>query len=184
MSTDPVRLSKFLSLILRHKPETIGLRPDEQGWVEVNALLIALNERGMSVDLALLQRVVDINDKRRFAFSDDGLRIRASQGHSIAVDLALPAVVPPAVLYHGTAVRFLDSIRVHGLRPASRRHVHLSADVVTALQVGARHGSPIVLTVDAAAMHGGGLLFYRSANGVWLTDTVPPVYLRFPNSHE
>ena len=175
-----IRISKFLSLVLRHKPEAAGLQLDTNGWAVVDELLAALRAAGMEVDLPLLQRVVATNDKKRFSFSPDGQLIRASQGHSINVDLALEPVCPPAVLYHGTATRFLDSIREQGLRPGSRQHVHLSADSLTAAQVGARHGHPVVLTIDSAGMYSNGLAFYRSDNDVWLTGSVPVVYMHFP----
>ncbi len=175
-----VHISKFISLVLRHQPEAAGLSLDDNGWAPVDALLSALNGKGMNVDLPLLQHIVETNDKKRFAFSDDGLFIRASQGHSISVNLDLLPLPPPEVLYHGTASRFLDSIREHGLRAGSRQHVHLSADSLAAAQVGMRHGTPVVITVDAASMHSNGILFYRSENDVWLTDTVPNRYLLFP----
>jgi putative RNA 2'-phosphotransferase len=128
----------------------------------------------------LLQQVVDTNDKKRFALSADGSKIRASQGHSVAVELGLPPQEPPEMLYHGTATRSLDSIRATGLHSASRQHVHLSADEATAVKVGQRHGKPVVLRVRAGAMHRAGLEFFLSANGVWLTDQVPPEYIEFP----
>lgn len=128
----------------------------------------------------MLEEVVAGNDKQRFAFSADGLQIRASQGHSVDVDLALPPTEPPSTLYHGTAERFVASIRTHGLRPGSRNHVHLSADDVTARKVGQRHGTPVVLEVRAQAMSAAGHTFYRSANGVWLTEGVPTEYIAFP----
>lgn len=124
--------------------------------------------------------IVTHSDKQRFAISTDGLRIRANQGHSVEVDLALMPIEPPAVLFHGTVARFLDAIEREGLRAGERTHVHLSADVETAKKVGARRGAPVILEVDAAAMHRAGLEFFRSANGVWLTAAVPPQYLRFP----
>lgn len=176
-----VKHSKFLSLILRHSPETIGLRLDSQGWADVDELLRLAQAAGKRLSLPLLQRVVAENDKRRFSFSDDGRRIRANQGHSLDVDLALTPSVPPDMLYHGTATRFLDSIRAQGLLPGSRQHVHLSIEEATAIKVGARHGKPTVLIVRAAAMVAAGRLFWLSANGVWLTETVPVEYLEFPS---
>lgn len=170
------RTSKFLSLVLRHEPGRIGLRLDPQGWVGIDELLQRMQPHH-PIDRALLQRVVESNNKRRFAISDDGLRIRANQGHSIAVDLALTPCEPPAQLFHGTATRFLDSIRQQGLQRGARHHVHLSADLQTATAVGRRHGKVVVLHVDAGRMHAEGHRFYRSDNGVWLTDEVPVRFL-------
>lgn len=178
MKPDPLLdTSKLLSYVLRHRPESIGLTLDANGWAEIDDLLVCCAAHGKSLDRALLDRVVAQNDKQRFAFSADGARIRASQGHSIAVDLALPAVAPPDVLYHGTASRFLKAILADGLHAGGRRHVHLSRDIGTARQVGTRHGFPVVLRVDARRMQGDGHVFYLSANAVWLTDAVPPRYL-------
>jgi putative RNA 2'-phosphotransferase len=175
-----VKTSKRLSRILRHDPASVGITLDEAGWVRVDALLAALARHGGGLSRAELEIVVETNNKRRFAFSDDGLSIRASQGHSVAVDLGLAATVPPPVLYHGTASRSLDAIFREGLRPMSRRDVHLSADTGTAVRVGSRHGRPVVLSVDAAAMAAAGHEFRLSANGVWLTDAVAPQYLARP----
>jgi putative RNA 2'-phosphotransferase len=168
-----VRLSKRMSRHLRHAPEEIGLRLDPAGWVEVEDLLAALG-----VPRADLLEVVTRNDKQRFAFSSDGRRIRANQGHSVAVRLGLPAVEPPAVLHHGTVARFLPEIMRDGLRPMNRHDVHLSPDVRTAQRVGARRGEPVVLQIDAAAMHADGYEFRVSDNGVWLTAAVPTRYIR------
>lgn len=179
MPQDPiVATSKLLSYVLRHRPDSIGLALDAHGWAEVSELLACLAAQGKPLDRALLDRAVASNDKQRFAFSPDGSRIRASQGHSIAVDLQLQETEPPAVLYHGTASRFLKAILASGLRPGARHHVHLSADIDTATRVGARHGFPSVLTVDAARMRADGIVFYLSDNGVWLTAEVKPKYLR------
>ncbi len=180
MATDLVKLSKFLSLVLRHKPEEIGLTLDANGWADVDNLLRLANAAGRRIDWALLEQVVAESDKKRFAFSDDGLRIRASQGHSVEVDLALAPAVPPEVLFHGTATRFLESIRATGLNSGSRQHVHLSLDADTAAKVGARHGKPSILTVRSRDMAAAGHRFYLSANGVWLTGEVPTVYIEFP----
>jgi putative RNA 2'-phosphotransferase len=175
------RISRFLSLILRHAPGTIGLALDRNGWADVAELLEKAARHGKPLTLEQLQDVVATNDKQRFAFSDDGLRIRASQGHSLpTVDLALEPQAPPDVLYHGTASRFVASIRQAGLRPGSRRHVHLSIDMATAVQVGTRYGVPVVLTIFAARMHAQGHVFYRADNGVWLTDAVPVRFIDFP----
>ncbi|NIH79311.1 RNA 2'-phosphotransferase [Amycolatopsis viridis] len=172
------RVSKRLSRHLRHRPAEIGLALGPGGWVPVADLLTALARHGLSLTRAELDAVVAGNDKRRFAFDETGTLIRASQGHSVAVDLGLPDAAPPDVLFHGTAERFLPAIRREGLRPGSRHDVHLSGNRETALRVGARHGRPVVLTVDAAAMARDGYRFQVSANGVWLTRAVPPEYLR------
>ena len=183
MAVDLVSTSKFLSLVLRHKPDAFGLELDLNGWADVGELIrLAMNIRRLT--RPVLEQVVAENDKKRFAFSDDGQRIRASQGHSIDIDLALAAVEPPELLYHGTASRFADSIRASGLNSANRQHVHLSVDVPTATRVGQRHGKPVVLTIHAGAMAGAGYLFYLSANGVWLTERVPTEYIRFPSDRE
>jgi putative RNA 2'-phosphotransferase len=173
-----VKVSKFLSLVLRHRPEAIGLTLDAQGWAEVDALIARAAARGQPLTRELIGRVVAENDKQRFALSDDGTRIRANQGHSVAVDLALEPQEPPEILYHGTAARNLDAIEREGLRRGQRQHVHLSADPATARNVGQRHGEPVVLRVAAGALWRAGRPFFRSANGVWLTEAVPPAYLR------
>ncbi|KAA1258179.1 RNA 2'-phosphotransferase [Rubripirellula obstinata] len=178
-----VSTSKFLSLVLRHQPEVVGMQLDEEGWLEINALIDAANQHGKQLSLELLHEVVATNDKKRFALSDDGLRIRASQGHSVAsVDLKLAETTPPATLYHGTVAAFIESIRSTGLEKRSRNHVHLSTDEATAIKVGSRRGKPIILQVDAAAMHQDGHRFFLSANGVWLVDAVPVEFLTFPMS--
>lgn len=178
MNTQQVETSKFLSLILRHKPESIGLRLDEQGWAEIETLLNCANRAGKRLTYEMLIEAVETNDKQRFAISGDGQRIRANQGHSVQVDLALVPLEPPEILYHGTAVRFLESILREGLVPGKRHHVHLSADIQTARKVGQRHGKPAVLEISAGKMYGAGILFYQSENGVWLTDNVAPEYFR------
>ncbi|WP_431900150.1 RNA 2'-phosphotransferase [Micromonospora chalcea] len=173
---DLVRVSKRLSLALRHRPDAYGLRLDRAGWVPVADVLA-----GLGISRAHLDAVVAGNDKQRFAVEtgpDGADRIRANQGHSVPVDLGLTPAAPPPRLFHGTGEAVLDAIREQGLRRGGRHHVHLSSDVATARRVGARRGGAVVvLTVDAAAMAEAGYLFYRSANGVWLTDTVPPPYL-------
>ncbi|WP_405479893.1 RNA 2'-phosphotransferase [Streptomyces sp. NBC_00009] len=174
-----VKVSKYLSKHLRHQPERIGLTLDEGGWVEIGTLLAAAAAHGFRITRDELDHVVAANDKRRFAI--EGSRIRASQGHTVDVDLGLPPATPPAYLYHGTVAAALDSIRAEGLRPMSRHDVHLSPDRETATRVGARRGRPVVLSVDAGAMHRDGHTFRVSANGVWLTEAVPPRYLRFPD---
>ena len=179
MTTDPnlVKVSKFLSLVLRHRPGAIGLTLDPQGWANVDELIARAAAKGQPLTRDLLGRLVAESDKRRFSFSDDGARIRANQGHSVAVDLALEPLEPPETLYHGTVERFLESIEREGLRRGQRHHVHLSVDPETARAVGERRGVPIVLRVAAGAMWRDGFAFYRSANGVWLTELVPPSYL-------
>ncbi|MYT70240.1 MULTISPECIES: RNA 2'-phosphotransferase [unclassified Streptomyces] len=172
-----VKVSKYLSKHLRHQPERLSLAPDEAGWVEIDDLLAATAAHRFRITRAELDHVVATNDKRRFTI--DGTRIRANQGHTIDVDLGLAPAEPPAYLYHGTVARFLDAIRAEGLRPMDRHDVHLSADRETATRVGARRGRPVVLPVDAGAMHRDGHVFRLSANGVWLTAAVPPRYLRF-----
>ncbi|UQX02055.1 RNA 2'-phosphotransferase [Streptomyces sp. RerS4] len=173
-----VKVSKYVSKHLRHQPERIGLTLDPHGWVEIDELLSAAAHHGFALTRAELDHVVAANDKQRFAV--DGTRIRANQGHTVPVDLDLPEAEPPAYLYHGTVARALDAIRAEGLRPMARHHVHLSPDRETATRVGARRGRPIVLSVDAGAMRAAGHVFWISANGVWLTESVPPRFLRLP----
>jgi len=175
---DDRRVSKLLSYVLRHQPAAGGVVLDAQGWVEVDALLAGLRARGEVLDRADLERIVAGDSKARYALSDDGLRIRASQGHSIDVDLGYAAAVPPPELFHGTALRFLASILATGLERRERHHVHLTAALATARTVGSRHGRPVVLVVDAARMHGDGHAFYVTPNGVWLVAAVAPTYLR------
>lgn len=165
--------SKFLSYVLRHAPESIGLDLDSEGWTEIDALLIKANAAGQAIDQEMLLRTVRDSEKKRFTLSEDGTRIRAAQGHSIKVDLGHA----PSQLFHGTATRFLEAILAEGLRPGSRQQVHLSADQETATQVGARHGKPVVLSVNARRMAEGGHTFFQAENGVWLTDHVPAVFL-------
>ena len=169
--------SKFLSYVLRHAPESIGVTMDGEGWVSVDELIEKSKAAGKKIDLPVLREVVETNDKKRFTLSDDGARIRAAQGHSVAVDTVGEPVEPPAVLFHGTATRFLQAIMKQGLKPMNRRHVHLSADTETATKVGMRYGVPVILRVDAAAMRAAGQPFFRADNGVWLTDAVAPGFL-------
>lgn len=173
-----IRISKFLSKHLRHEPESLGITLEPGGWVSLDVLLRAAAAHGMPLTRAELEEVVARNDKQRFAFDETGLRIRANQGHSVPVDLQLEPATPPDTLYHGTSENAVSAIRRDGLQKMQRNHVHLSADMATALRVGRRHGRPIVYLVDAAAMVGDGFLFYRAENGVWLVDNVPPKYLR------
>jgi putative RNA 2'-phosphotransferase len=174
---DVVRIGKRLSFVLRHRPDSIGSRLDDAGWVDVDELLCALSDGVLRLTRAELDALVAGNDKQRFAFDASGTRIRASQGHSVPVALGYRPATPPDVLFHGTVERFLTAILAEGLRPGSRHAVHLSPDVVTARTVGGRRGRPVILRVDAAAMVADGTAFTRSANGVWLTDAVPPRYV-------
>ncbi|MFC4496321.1 RNA 2'-phosphotransferase [Streptomyces ovatisporus] len=174
-----VKISKFLSRHLRHEPQRIGITLDARGRVNVQELLQAAAAHGFPFSRAELEEVVATSDKQRFAI-EDGL-IGANQGHSVAVDLELPVLEPPARLYHGTVGRFLPAIRAEGLRAMNRHAVHLSPDRETATRVGARRGRPVVLTVEAAAMHRDGHRFQLSRNGVWLVEAVPPRYLRAPD---
>jgi putative RNA 2'-phosphotransferase len=171
--------SKFLSYVLRHQPGAIGLNLDDEGWAELSELIELANARGHELSSELIKEVVATNDKKRFSLSDDGSKIRASQGHSVIIELGLPAVKPPEVLYHGTATRFLESIREKGLISGSRQHVHLSAERGTAPDVGRRHGKPTVLIVKSFEMHVAGKEFFLSENGVWLTRFVPVEFLLF-----
>ena len=180
MSADLTRTSRFLSLILRHKPEVVGVRLDAHGWADVDALLAGVNAAGLPLSRAVLEQIVAEDAKGRYAFSPDGNRIRAVQGHSVLVDLGLAPRPPPEVLFHGTSERNLPSIRADGLRPGTRQHVHLSPDEATALRVGRRHGRPVVLAVRAGELWRAGQAFYLAENGVWLTAGVPATYLEFP----
>ena len=177
---ETIRASKFLSLILRHEPERVGLQLGDAGWADVDELLRAVNRHGLSLTLDELKHIVATSDKKRFALSEDARRIRASQGHSVEVDLQYPAQIPPEILYHRTATRFLDSIRKVGLQKMERHEVHLSAETRVTLQVGSRHGKPALLTIRAGDMHRAGFVFRCSANGVWLVDHVPPQFVEFP----
>jgi putative RNA 2'-phosphotransferase len=173
-------LSKFLSFVLRHEPAAIGVVLDGSGWIEIERLVEAARAHGRPLTRELVETVVATSPKQRFAISEDGRRVRASQGHSIAVDLAYEPLAPPDVLFHGTVAASLEAIRAGGLKKMSRHHVHLSADVATARTVAARRGAPVVLTIAAGRMHEDGQVFYRSANGVWLTAHVPPAYIELP----
>lgn len=175
------RLSRRMSKALRHAPHEFGLVLDAGGWTDVDDLVRAMARLGGHVTRALVEHVVTTSDKQRYTFDESGQRIRANQGHSIPVDLGLEPLTPPNVLFHGTIERFLPAIRRHGLLAMRRHHVHLSSDEETARHVGARRGDPVVLRVDAAAMVADGHAWYRSVNGVWLTDEVPARYLGFPD---
>ena len=174
---ETIRTSKFLSLILRHEPERVGLKLDQAGWARVSELLAAVNRHGTSLTLEGLKHVVATNDKKRFAFSEDGSRIRASQGHSLEVDLQYEPQPPPELLYHGTPERFVESIHRTGLNKGQRHHVHLSPDPQTASKVGQRRGRPVVLIIRSGDMHRSGHQFYLSANGVWLVEHVPAQFI-------
>lgn len=174
---NPFRVSKFLSLVLRHKPEAIGITLEEGGWVQVDELLAGMARKGRAIDFQQLAEIVETNNKRRFAFDETRTKIRAVQGHSQEVALGYTPVEPPPQLFHGTVERFLSSIREKGLLRGQRQHVHLSRDMETAQIVGKRRGNPVVLSVDAHAMHRDGHEFYLAENGVWLTDHVPALYI-------
>jgi putative RNA 2'-phosphotransferase len=173
-----VRISKFLSLVLRHQPEKINIVLDENGWTDVATLIQQADKNGVPLSREVLERVVETNNKKRFAFNNDKTKIRASQGHSVSVDLNYTPQTPPAILYHGTSERTLKSIVATGLQKQNRHHVHLSTDVDTARNVGQRHGKPVILKIDAEAMAQNGYLFYLSENQVWLTEQAPPEYLQ------
>ena len=180
MKKELISISKFLSLVLRHEPQAIGITLDEEGWVDVGDLLRACERHGRPITRLQLNETVATNDKQRFAFSIDGSRIRANQGHSVHVDLGLTPREPPELLYHGTVSKVLESIRCQGLQRGHRHHVHLSNDERTASMIGQRRGKPVILVIEANRMFREGYPFYQSENGVWLTDSVPVTYLRFP----
>ncbi|GAB3496375.1 RNA 2'-phosphotransferase [Spirosoma knui] len=171
-------ISKFISLVLRHSPETIGISLDANGWASTAELINRMNQRGYAIDQATLAYIVETNPKKRFALNEHQTLIRASQGHSVTVELGYTPTTPPEHLYHGTSEKNLPSILATGLNKRDRHHVHLSTDAQTAQTVGSRHGRPVVLEVDSQAMHKDGFLFFISANGVWLTDHVPAHYLK------
>ena len=174
--TKMIKASKYLCLILRHKPWAAGIELDEHGWADVAQLLEAIAPR-YPLTMEQLEEIVDTDDKQRYSFSEDKTLIRANQGHSVPVDIEFDKLVPPEYLWHGTAERSVESIMSEGLRPMSRLYVHISADTETALKVGKRHGVPVILRIDALRMHEDGYEFFRSANGVWLARAVPPQYL-------
>ncbi|MGL4668943.1 MAG: RNA 2'-phosphotransferase [Saezia sp.] len=178
MKQEHQKISKFLSFVLRHQPQAIGICLDSDGWVNIDELLRATHQHGHPIERDTLQTVVDSNDKKRFTISEDALRIRAAQGHSTQqVEMHYAAVEPPEVLYHGTATRFLASIKKQGLIPGSRHYVHLSADEETARHVGVRHGFPVILKINARCMWQDDYVFHQADNGVWLTKSVPVHYL-------
>lgn len=168
--------SKFISLILRHKPEAIGITLDEHGWANVNELIEGISKT-QPIDMATLEQIVEEDEKQRYSFNEDKTLIRANQGHSIPVDVELEEKEPPEFLYHGTGEKYVASIDVQGLIPKSRLYVHLSSDSDTAKKVGQRHGSPVIYVVNSGRMFRDGYTFYQSVNGVWLTKEVPLHYL-------
>lgn len=173
-----VILGKFISKILRHQPGLIGISLDEHGWAEVQDLIAGVRAAGHpDFDMAVLEEIVETNNKKRYSFSDDKQLIRANQGHSIPVDVELPVTSPPATLWHGTADRFVPSIMEQGIRSMNRLYVHLSPDMETALKVGRRHGKPVILRINSGQMEADGAVFYLSVNGVWLTKEVPAKYI-------
>lgn len=171
------KTSKYISLILRHKPETIGINLDEHGWANVKELIDGVNKTHR-LDMELLEEIVETDDKQRYSFNEDKTKIRANQGHSVDVDVELEEAVPPELLWHGTGIKYMKSIDVEGLVPKSRLYVHLSSDPNTAIEVGKRHGVPAIYCIDALRMHSDGYKFYKSKNGVWLTKHVPTEYFR------
>ncbi|MDP6467409.1 MAG: RNA 2'-phosphotransferase [Pirellulaceae bacterium] len=172
--------SKFLSLVLRHQPETIGIELNEAGWVDVNDLISALARHGRRMSRETLEEVVRTNDKQRFSFNEDGSRIRANQGHSVDIELGYRPATPPEILYHGTPQRFVEAISRDGLKKMNRHHVHLHVDVATSTAVGRRRGKPVLLKVKALEMHHAGYEFFVTPNDVWLTDNVPMEFIAFP----
>jgi putative RNA 2'-phosphotransferase len=172
------RISKFLSLVLRHQPDMVGINLDANGWTDVNILLERAGRKGFRISPEVLNYVVETNSKKRFAYNGDKTMIRASQGHSVKVELGYESAMPPDILYHGTAIQNIDSIVKRGLEKMGRHHVHLSSDRETAHMVGMRHGKPVIFEVLAGKMFNGGLEFYLTENKVWLTDYVPAGFLR------
>lgn len=172
-----IETSRYISLILRHKPEVIGITLDEHGWADVEALI-----HGVGINMSTLEEIVETDDKKRYSFNEDKTLIRANQGHSIPVDVELEEKEPPDVLYHGTGEKYTALINVEGLISKSRLYVHISADYETAVAVGKRHGIPVVYEIYAKQMYKDGYKFYISENGVWLTKRVPVEYLRFYNT--
>ena len=171
------RISKFLSLVLRHQPETIGIKLDQEGWTDVTGLIEKANSYGVKFDREVLNHIVATNSKKRFAFNDTLDKIRASQGHSVQIELGYTNRQPPEILFHGTGEKSVQNILKTGLEKRSRQHVHLSSEIETAVRVGQRHGKPFVFKVLARQMHEDGFLFFISDNGVWLTEKVPADYL-------
>ena len=177
--------SKFISLILRHKPETIGITLDEHGWADVQELIDGINHAGgHSLDREILEEIVRSDEKQRYSFNEDHTLIRANQGHSIAVDVELEEKTPPDILWHGTGEKYVESIDAQGLIPKSRLYVNLSSDIETAKKVGSRHGRPVIYEIDCRQMAEDGYRFYESANHIWLTREVPVIYLKKEDAKE
>ena len=172
-----IEWSRLLAMVLRHKPQSVGIELDAHGWADVSAIVMAFSKMGVFT-LAMLKEIVRDDEKKRYLFNEDGTKIRANQGHSVKVDVGLTEAVPPAVLYHGTGIKYVESIDKEGLLPRQRLYVHLSCDVETAIKVGKRHGEPFVYLVLAGEMAEAGYKFYLSSNGVWLTKCVPVKFLR------
>jgi len=176
MSKKLEKTSKFLSYVLRHKPQDIGLKLDEQGWASIDDLIDCSMKKGTILDIELIKKVVATNDNKRFALSNDNKKIRANQGHSVKIDLDLAETRPPKFLFHGTATRFMEAITEQGLKPSGRHHVHLSPEYKTALNVGKRHGIPVILKINSEEMFNNGEKFYVSENNVWMVNKVEPKY--------
>ena len=183
MNKNLVKLSKFVSPVLRHQPEVIGLKLDENGWADVDRFSELAKQNGKDISKSVLEEIVETNNKQRFLFNSEKSKIRANQGHSIDIELGLMPKQPPEQLFQSTATRFIESIRQQGLVAGNRQHVHMSSDETTATNVGQRHGKPVVLKIDTAAMHHDGSIFFCSENSVWLTEFVLPQYLEFPSEH-
>ncbi|WP_027088924.1 RNA 2'-phosphotransferase [Thomasclavelia saccharogumia] len=175
---DLTKMGKYLSLILRHKPEIIGIELDDHGWAEVSALIEGINKTGRYIDKEILDKIVETNNKKRYQYNVNQTKIRANQGHSINVDVELQEKSPPNLLYHGTAKKSLENIKKSGIKKMERLYVHLSKDVETAKNVGKRHGLPVVLVIDTKAMVKDGYIFYYSNNGVWLCDDIDYKYVK------
>ncbi|ENY8552384.1 TPA: RNA 2'-phosphotransferase [Clostridioides difficile] len=171
------KLSIFISLILRHKPETIGIKLDDYGYADVNELIEKINNTGRNINIEILEQIVKEDNKQRYSFNDDRSKIRANQGHSINVNVELRELEPPRFLYHGTATRFLDNIKKEGIISKSRLYVHLSNDIDTAVHVGKRHGISIVLKINTGKMYENGYKFYLSENNIWLCEYIPFKYV-------
>ncbi len=178
---DEMELSKYISLILRHKPQVIGIELDEHGWADVQELISGINKTH-NINFDLLDKIVREDEKQRYSFNHDKTLIRANQGHSIHVDVELKKVIPPEILWHGTGEKYVDSILMEGLIPKSRLYVHLSSDYDTAIKVGSRHGKPVVFKVFAGKMTEAGYEFYKSENGVWMAEYVPKEYIEITSA--
>lgn len=177
MDIETVALSKYISYLLRHNPSDAGVALDKEGWADTEELLAGIRRKGRKIDLQLLEKIVQDDEKGRYSFSSDKTRIRANQGHSIPVHVAMTAAVPPEILYHGTAEQFAERICAEGIKKMSRQFVHLSPDIATACKVGQRHGKVCVFAVKAGEMAKDGFVFFLSANGVWQSEDIPPAYI-------